>query len=540
MPYTKISEEAYTWEGKGLEAVAVGGKEKVPWRPGLRLTAVRPRSVKSDGEKEDTRWGGMPWVDGDLSNFTAPVGYKVFPYTEIGGVAFRKEAEIFFGGVGRRWSNGELKPEFFWVAEGDIWPITPTYHRGQLLVEVAGFDKLRDEGKLTEAAIYYGRLSVLPDSRKMTEADYEEIGYRKVLGELRPINDVSPAWRPQGAGLELPFTTEKGAVGLRVRSVTAVKRTSIVVSSFVVDDPQLAASHTPWLGEVPAGTGLHFPQWEIAGTFFLEIKDVRSEFLTESEHQLHRGRIEVLPEKITSSIPVPLKGTFNQETVFLGSSEKGLTAVRKLRNFDTSSAVSGKLWVAGEKAPRANTNYVADGDLKKLPKVNAKAISMMLSELKEQYPWATKEHLGNTAKELALEDLFRTTRAAEDDDGWLHLEGYYYGRDGEKRVAEAIAPHFEDDTDVVIKGLSGTLVKIPSYDKLKGRPEAWKAAAAVWMEEHPLIGEFFKDKDTSKALSSGGGDKKGDTSNTEEKKVTLCLPKGTAVRHGGTARGVSI
>lgn len=409
MKFTKHGSGFYSLDfDDSYEPSVESGKTSVPWEPGLKLTQVRPRSARSDGEAALSVWDGAPWVA------SPPVGDGVscFPFLEGKLLFFKEPSSLMF--AGSMVVGGRVRPQFFLVSTHTVWPGRDgEVADGDVSLDltvaeaayVAGLGKLISfRGRFHQAT--HGDAVV----RELTRAEYELAGcYSQPggFGVLRPAGyGLYGGW---GAGVNYVDQLK----GVSVKKVLGVTNNGLSISSLVITEPSVAAQHEWWFGLVPPGTRLdysdfHGPGRDLDGVaLIVEFNDLCSGMFTEVAHVFNGSGVAVYPKEIGAGVVVGhVEGRVcgASEGAFLGESVDGLVSFRQMAHLDASDVPKKRLWLVGVDAPEAGAFYCEVSVAEKLPPSNRRSLRARYEALQERFPWMALEQASASDDELEQHD----------------------------------------------------------------------------------------------------------------------------------------
>lgn len=502
MVFTKLGENFYSLGGVGRELVAGVGKKTLPWRPGLRLTEVRPRSARSDGTLESTVWGDSPWVDG-----VGPGELLRIPLRDLGDRYFKCPSELIFSGG--EVLDGVLTPSHFSVKEADIWPESGSGD-GELFAPltvadaayVAGLGKLtaftcgREPGEVGRAVVF-----------GLTLAEFERVGcfWQEAQGVvIRPATHSFHGW---DSGVRYLADLQ----GINVTAFSGIGDGSgIMVREMTIVSPKLASLHASWLSVVPAGTkltcsGSYHPVG--VGVTLVGFEDLSAGMFTEPVHTIHHdiqgAGVVVFPGKMKvagfgNTIEASIVG-YGSGLAFLGKSKAGLVSFRKLSSLDASKIRKRRFWLLGKETYEPGGFYCTEAEANGLRPSSRRDLRRRWNVLTEKFPW------------LALEDAGATDAVIEQHDEWIKLEADWAKSNSSRgwRKSETktfmdslVRKYFSDDPMFYSRS---SLTKreafhFPSYDQLKAHPEAWEELAFELCKGNPLMLDFLGDPDARDRL----------------------------------------
>ena len=477
------------WES-GFKATPVSGSERIPWKPGLRLTAIRRRSVKSDGVKEGSLWDGFPWVNA-LPESPDRITYPYRPHGEA--LVFKAPCDPIF--IGSELGYGDLRPTHVSVPVGCFWPETDRHAGSSISVSVKDAEYICRLGKMRSMVFESNFSSFRISADGLTRQEYEAVGYRLVSESLPPVVIRNGA---SSARIAFPFKYEEEIAGVRLVSIHGITSNSINPNTFVVESPSAAGTHTPWLEHLLPGTTVSecTSFWQLRGTHAMIPATAICRGLVNSKTvRMEEGCIGIMPKEIPDDLSIPpIKAHVKYgEPLILAKDASGLVQIRSLRAYDTTKISKRRLWRFGQDKPDSGCFYCLASDVKNLPLIDRKSEEAQLASLKEEFPWVTKSHLRYSRDDLSKHNLYLNCKRL----GWSTFTRV----DGSPKtmlfdIASAI---FGNDADVIIKSpVDGTTIyKAPSIEKLRSNPQALDGYLSKMIENVPFFAELVSDPGTS-------------------------------------------
>jgi len=465
------------------------------WRPGTRLTCVKPRSLWSDGVEVATFRGDLPWVE----EFSRD-GWTLVSWCEFTDYCFKYPCEL----VGVGYSDGfsaDVAPDYVAFPSDAAWPLTiddeGTFYidiDARVAAVLAGRGKLR---AFSAGRQNSGRAAL----QNMSRVDYEQIGYYDQGAPFGPVRYSDKYQRCDGVSFGVRYIDELRGI-TKIKGVISAFEDTIALSDFVVSNPAAAAKHCPWLAFVLPGTHIRADVYRYSSArgnrtaFEVDIDDVLPGFFTSRElFVLANKSVTIYPDDFAPGLikqPILVSGAAGR--AFLVDDISQLVPRRKLINRDTKNVRFYPAILAGTKDVLPNATYCLPSEAEQMPLINRREQTRKINELKSKFPWMQDSQVDCALEDLQAHQLFLHETSG---DNWVGFEKNA-GLNKNAQINELLGflankyfasnPAFRKTSP-----FGDSSVRVPTYDELKSVDAAWTEYVFFVSRAVPLFSEIIQD-----------------------------------------------